>query len=194
MNFENEEMKGILAILISIVALISSFYAFVKWILPFAKYEYERQIHFRNEGYMLSKNMVRHFGKDAGESLRNLLASKNYEILLNSARLDELENETGIGVYVCNGDGVCTYANKTLSDLFGIEQEQMKGFGWAKGIIDQQKAVNNWNFAIKNNLPYSDTYSIRVDDKIKNVYTEARKLKDNEAGIQGYIGIVKEVK
>ena len=183
----------ILETIITVGAAATVIYTLYKFVYPHVKKTKEKYKFYNQEGYDIVRNIETHFGVEAGKVLRDILAKKGYDIILNQARLNIIENAIGLGIFICNKEGKCTYANKTLASMFGLQQEDMLDYGWATHIVDKQKAINNWNFSVSNAVPYSDSYEVLVEGAVKKMFTEA-KYSEVEGIKIGYVGFVKEIK
>lgn len=175
-----------------IVVIITACYTFVKWIWPKISPLFINSWYYYGTGVHVLKDIEKNFGKEAGRILKDIIQQRGLEIVIDEMRLNIIENTIGIGIFICDISGKCTYANKTLARMFGISQAEMLGNGWLTPIVDKQKAYLNWKFSVDNGTPYRDDYQIEVDGKIFNYHTEAEpSIGDDNAGILGYVGIVR---
>lgn len=103
-------------------------------------------------------------------------------------------------VYVCRPSGECIYASVGLCTLFGLDYEDMLGYGWTLAIPEphRARAADNWEKHVKNHRPYQDTYPVIVGGNEIQVWTKTEicydfnPAKPGEHGeIMFYIGIVK---
>ncbi len=172
---------------------VGGLYGLFKLLYPPINTYVGKHMYYHSTGIHVIKNIEKHFGREAGQIIRDIMSKKGYDIMVTQMRLDVIENAVGIGIYICDENGKCSYANKTLATMFGMQQEDMLGYGWSKPIINQQKAVNNWQFSVSNGTPYSDAYEVKIGNEIKEYYTEAESSV-YEGRVIGYVGIVKEVK
>lgn len=105
----------------------------------------------------------------------------------------------GVGYYECEPiAGECTYANRYLCDLFGLSLEEFLGFGWTKSIHSQDERVRiykSWQAAVKESIPYNETYKIDTRNGVKTVQTKAWAARDKKTHkVLMMFGILKEVK
>lgn len=65
-------------------------------------------------------------------------------------------------MYECTPDGKCIWGNEALCDLYGLDHEQVKGFGWSAAVEDSERdrVVATWQTALAKGIPYLDTYTI----------------------------------
>lgn len=188
-------IKDILFILVYAGTAITALITIHKWIVPRIKQYFGINIYIRETGVHILKDIEASFGKEAGQVIKDILQRKTLQNSINEMRLNIIENAVGLGIFLTDVTGKCTYANKTLAKIFGMSQEEMLGFGWITPIVDKQKAYNNWKFAIDNDTPYRDHYVILVNEQEFTVLAEAEASYDeNEKEILGYVGIVKIVK
>jgi len=186
-------VQSVMTLAISLITIIGSLFAFVKWAWPPIVNYLERYVYYHKTGVHVIRDIEANFGREAGRAIRDILMTRGSELILDEARLDIIENAVGLGIYICDPAGRCTYANKTLAKMFGMQQHDMLGYGWFHPIVDKPKAFTNWNFSIDNNVPYMDVYDIIVQGETKRISTEAEY---SEAGsvIIGFVGIAKEIK
>lgn len=183
-------MNDLIAITLSIFSLVGSIYVFYTWVWKNYRNWWMRYRYYHNTGYYLVKDIEDHFGAEAGAIIKKLISDKGYSILLSQKRLDIIENAINIGIYLCDASGKCTYTNKVLAEMFGLQQSDMLGYGWLQPIIDKQKTHYNWRFSVDNKIPYKDEYEIEVDGETKQCYTEA--IQSIEDGIViGFVGFVR---
>lgn len=191
------EISDWFKILGGVITLIVGY--FWKRIIKFFKqqktiYKEKKKIsHFlNNDGYNILKDIEKKFGKEIANTIIDFMRkSKSYNDNTD-VRLNMLENELGIGIYVCNADGKCVYANRILCEMFGLPLNKMQGSGWLEPVIDKKKVYDDWVFSFKNGIPYNTEYDIEVNGTIKTIITKAEEEKTEDSNIVlGYIGWVK---
>jgi len=110
------------------------------------------------------------------------------------------ERHLKIGIYVCETNGRCTFANDWLCEHFGIDSRDMLDFGWLSGIrkSDQRRVHEAWTTAIEERLPYEESYVVapKNGDPDWTAKTEAWPVMSGEEIIcyVGYVERVEEVK
>ena len=185
MSAENSWLENWREITASLTAAIASGAAAVKWALPVGRRMWAA--HSTAEGISLA------FGRDAGVKLRGIIAELNHRADICELKHRINEEHLKVGVYVCDAFGKCEYVNKVLADLFGMQAEDMKGYGWLKPVNDAHRVHADWKFAIANGLPYRATYTLSVDaGKELGVYTEAFPVEEDGQVVK-YLGVVKQV-
>lgn len=186
------ETKDVIIVIAYILTIIGTSVVFFRWAWPKIFPHIINQWYYYDTGVHVIRDIEQSFGKNAGKVIRDIINSKANEIAIDEMRLNIIENAVGIGIYICNADGECTYANKTLAKMFGLSQAEMRGYSWIGPIVDKQTAYNNWKFAVANGIPYRDTYEVKVDGTVYKYYTEAEPSMDESEKIKlGYVGIVR---
>lgn len=182
-----KEIIGLLASLSATIVVIW------KWVLPYLT-EYFT-IHFYNHsvGHRIVKDIEKRLGRDAGRVLMEFMRDNDGRHLNQGIRLNLIENNLGIGIFVCDADGKCIYANETLCGIFGLSRQAMTGFGWLNPVVNKQEAFNSWMFSVNNKIPYRNEYDIKVGDTTSRVYAEAEATKAGDEVVLGYVGIVRYV-
>lgn len=187
-------LKDVVTIIAYVVAVIGGLYTFFKWIWPKTAPFFLGQIYLNNSGVHVIKDIEKHFGKEAGRVLKEIIKQKGMDILVDEMRLNIIENAIGLGIFICDVEGKCTYANKTLSKMFGLSQSEMLVHGWLAPIVDKQTAFLNWKFSVDHNTPYRDTYEVVLNgEKVKYSSEAEPSLTDDDTVILGYVGIVKKI-
>lgn len=185
-------VKDLASVVYYLIAAITGIYVFLKWIWPKISPYFINQIYFHSNGVHVIRDIEAHFGKSAGKVLKEIMQQRGLEILIDEMRLNIIENAVGIGIYIADPSGNCTYANKTLAKMFGQAQHDMLGYGWIGPIVDKQKAFHTWKFAVDNNIPYRDVYDITVNGVTNTYHAEAEaSVTDNSNVVLGYVGIVR---
>lgn len=185
-------VKDIVTIIGYSVAIVGGLFGFYKWILPKISPTIENYRYYYSTGVHVIKDIESQFGKKAGKVIKDIMMQRGRDILIDEMRLDIIENATGLGIFICNDLGECTYANKTLAAMFGLDQVGMLNYGWIGPIVDKPTAMAEWKFSITNNTPYRATYQVKVDGKVRTCYAEAEPSIDEYKTVKlGYVGIVK---
>lgn len=85
-------------------------------------------------------------------------------VLRDGQRARDDANGSGeVHTFECQVDGACLYASRSLSALFGLNMDEMKGYGWLDaidGAAERQRVQSNWMAALANSSPYRDTYRV----------------------------------
>ena len=85
---------------------------------------------------------------DDGEKIQHNSSRINYV----DKKLDCIIYLFPLPMFVTDSNGLCTLANEEICDLFGSNENEMKGFGWLNFIHpdDRQKALAAWESVVKN--------------------------------------------
>lgn len=164
------------------VALASSCLAAVKWAVPIGRRMWA--------AHATAEDIAREFGKDAGKKLRSVVSDLSAQVSI--AQIKHALNEThlGIGVYVCGFDGRCEYANPVLCEMFGLQESEMKGWGWLRAVTEPARVHEAWKFAVQNELPYRESYTVETHGQTVDFYTEAFPVMEGDQVVK-YLGVVK---
>jgi len=96
------------------------------------------------------------------------------------------EHQPGVGYYECDAEtGLCTHANNTLTDLFGLSLEEFLGFGWLRAVesqVERDRIYKSWIAAVKDRIPYEVEYFINVRGTRTKVKTRAWACRDKKTG------------
>jgi PAS domain S-box-containing protein len=186
--------KDNLNVIVYCITIATAIITFLKWGWPKIKPIIENINYITADGIHVIKDIEHHLGKEAGKVLKEMISKNRIEVLVDELRLNIIENNIGLGIFICNPEGICTYSNKTLAKMFGLSQAEMIGHGWVGPIVDKEKAFNNWKFSVNNKVPYRDEYMVRVNGVEHRYYAEAEpSVADKTNEVLGYVGIVKKV-
>lgn len=102
------------------------------------------------------------FGDDAGTEIQRLFAIIARSDGEQQLRQRVVESHLRIGVYECDLDGKCLWANPYLAELFGLDEQDMHGYGWLSAIVKEERvaAQKRWRTSIEHGIPYDDAYTI----------------------------------
>lgn len=109
------------------------------------------------------------------------------------------ESHIKIGIYICEAEtGRCVWTNQYLNELFEIDSEDMKGYGWAAAIDNHDSAdvLDIWREAVVKNNPYYASYKIKgkITGIVKEVTTHAIACVDDDNQKICYVGYLYEIK
>ena len=174
--------------IIKIIAAIGGFGLFLikywnKIILPLRKWVY-----WHTTGYRVMLSIESSFGNEAGKKIKDMFYDLHNRLDIGNVRLDLLENTVNLGIYICDSDGKCIYANNTLSKIFGLDKSEMLGFGWLKPVTNKEEVFKEWEFSVKNKIPYKTEYELLNDNTI---VTEAYPSIKEDI-VVSWVGIAKE--
>jgi PAS domain S-box-containing protein len=140
----------------------------------------------------LAESMFDAFGADAADKIKNALVENRLGLARAEARLNLICKQSNLGVYICDKDGRCTFANDFLCEMFGLDSDRMKGYGWLACVQDRESEFHHWKFAVENDTPYRSSYTI-MNQKTKlafKVNTQAEPHREGGVPVF-YIGLVK---
>lgn len=111
------------------------------------------------------------------------------------AKADYLINRYEEAVYICTPDGQNILSSPALCEIFGMNQEDMAGYGWTRPILQEERTIqlNHWRNCVTTQAPYIATYKIKVDGVIKIIETSAVAVKSGADKLLFYLGEVKEI-
>jgi len=185
-----------------LVDLISSNYGFISIVLATlfgAAVKFRRHMKNAIRSTMLSNRFHDIFGPTPADAVKILHDTIQTSVGLLEVRQQIAEKYLKIGIYICDLDGKCTWTNDYLNSMFGLDSNEMRGYGWLQAVhpADRQRTNNEWQYAIKNNIAYNCEYTIcnKKDCIAIKVLAEAVAVLNDQDEIQcyvGYLGIVGE--
>lgn len=83
--------------------------------------------------------------------------------------------ESPIARYECDMDGKCTWTNAALQKLWGLNADQLLGYGWLSGLHpdDTKRIEHDWMDTIKHWVPYKTRYRVVHPETGKETLVEA---------------------
>jgi PAS domain-containing protein len=142
--------------------------------------------------FVLGNHFYTVFGESPAESIKTI-----HEAIQNAHDTLEIRQQISerylkIGVFICDLDGKCIWSNSCLNEMFGLDSQSMRGFGWLSPvhISDRKRVHENWMYAVKENIAYTESYTIcnERDCLIYSVRAEAVAAVDDEGKTQCYVG------
>lgn len=134
---------------------------------------------------------------NGGSSFRDKVTRIEESIDLLKARWRLSLTSSSIGQYECDAEGQCTYANRALCEMFGLDESQMMGNGWLASIdhTDRARVWDDWVRDIAKDIPYEDRYTVvnaRTGERIP-VKTIAVAHRSRVGKILGFYGRIERV-
>lgn len=154
-----------------------------------------------NEITPFVNSIKREFSENSGKTLKDQLIRIENGLRINDMRVKAIAmNLVNDGIYECDGEGKCTWVNKALAELWGMDKEEMLGAGWLSAIKaeDREETWQVWQYAIKNNIPYEAEYIVmnkKTGEKIpvRTVAFALRDIKNNTVSLLGTVVRVKKI-
>ena len=104
---------------------------------------------------------------------------------------DALADHAPVGVFVCDADGSCGYANEWLCRLIGLTSDQVLGDGWARALHpdDAERVRSEWEDAAAAGRDFHGEYRFaRLDGGVRWVEGSAAAVRDSEGRLLGWVG------
>lgn len=144
----------------------------------------------------LADDFHHHFGDRCVEDIKRFVDEIRRCHTESEIRHRLAENYLLIGVYICNRDGLLTWANEHLCERFGLDMHSLEGNGWLSALPeeDREDAYNHWMAAVRNHIPYDCRYTIinQRTNKVQAMRTRAYSIRDDKNEVQCYVGYVVE--
>ena len=97
-----------------------------------------------------------------------------------------------VGIYLCDPEGNCRYANPAWCGMAGLSAAEACGKGWASGLHpeDREGVVANWNQMVDSRGKWGHEYRFRTrEGKVTWVYGLATPQRDPSGKIVQYVGV-----
>lgn len=179
-----------ITIITGLIVIIPIFFTIIIYIFKFFKRIWNSLI--------ILDSIAEQFKPNHGSSLFDKI-KRIEDGLISNQQVSKLILETSIlGIYQCDKDGICIWANNAILEIFGLSINEMLGNGWLISIIPEQR-IKVWDYWIECNIkkiPYENQYTI-YNTKLNKYFlieTIAKPCYDNEDNVIGYLGTVKIIK
>ena len=114
----------------------------------------------------------------------------------SEARYRNLTKVSPVGIFQCNENRFCLFANRHWCRLAGLSQDDALGEGWLSSIYpaDRLRLLDEWQLAVKHNQPFKMEYRFQHYNKdIIWVYGEGTAVRNDAGKITGYIETIIDI-
>ncbi len=128
----------------------------------------------------------------------DITAAKEAERALRESeeRFRKLADSAPIGVFECDVQGYCTYANPYWRRLSGRLPEASLGLGWLEAIHpeDQERVLASWRDRVQNWQPWDCEYRvIRTDGEVVWVRVQVNATRFAQGRPVGFVGTLEDI-
>lgn len=197
-------LLNVLEILVALVALSGTAYGIYKWLVtPLKNIMKNIEAHtaaienitntITDKVLPIINSLNKEFSVNSGKSIKDQINRID-----DATRLAELRskliasNLLTTGAYECDAQGLCTWVNNALCELYGLTEEQMLGNGWLAAVDESERAEvwNQWHENIKLDIPHESKYTIynRKTRETFKVRTTAITHRTNDGKVLAYYG------
>ena len=144
----------------------------------------------------MAEDLRKNFGDDVGGKLRTILTDYNGMLGQLEMRASTIESQAGVGIYVCDANtGECRVINHVLAEMFGMDREEMKGWGWTVAVVNAEAVRQKWITTCKLGIPYHDTYEVENQRTKERFFVQTGAYLPNDPYERSaYSGWVRRVK
>lgn len=102
------------------------------------------------------------FGDNPAQSLKDFCVNTRKDLDTNEIRIKIIERLLKIGIFISGVDGKYLFTNEAFNELFGLDSQEMIGFGWLQSVQynDRKKVHEEWLYAVKEGIEYNASYTI----------------------------------
>lgn len=187
------ELKDYLVIIVYIISILTSLWAFWKFLGKKVWKSVLYSFYWYSTGYHVLADIEKSFGREAGMTIRRMVEMLHHKVDMKDIRLDIIENTLSIGIFICDASGKCTYANRTLAEMWGMDKDRLRGNGWLEALNDRERIYKSWIFAVENKIPYSDVYEVEGHTGTVEKFAVEAEPSIKEDVILGYVGVVRKL-
>lgn len=141
------------------------------------------------------QSLHREFSKNSGKSIKDQITRIDNNTKVSDSRIRLIAtNLVSTGLFECDASGMYTWVNKALSDMFGLEREEMLENGWISAIVaeDRNRVWKNWTECVAQHIPYEEEYTVfnRKTNEEFSVRVVAIANKNDYGQILSYLGTI----
>jgi hypothetical protein len=103
------------------------------------------------------------FGDNPAKTIKEFIDGIKQSSDIISIRQEIHERHLQVGFYICEPkNGSTLWTNEYLNDLFGLDSQEMKDFGWLRAVpFEERTNIHSiFSLSIKNKTPLQCTYKI----------------------------------
>ncbi|MCX6165107.1 MAG: PAS domain-containing protein, partial [Ignavibacteriae bacterium] len=119
------------------------------------------------------------------------------EALINSERRYQLLAENSpVGIFHTDLNGVTTYVNPRWSEISGMNGEDALGDGWLNSVHpdDKKSIISGWNNKVKSkNISNAEYRFLKKDGSVVWVIGQANPEKDDKGNVISYVGTITDI-
>ncbi|MBF2019425.1 MAG: PAS domain S-box protein [Hydrococcus sp. C42_A2020_068] len=118
------------------------------------------------------------------------------ELQESERRYATLAQLSPVGIFRCDREGNCIYANERWLEIAGLSSEEARGTGW-KGALhpdDRERVINEWKQAVEEGQPFYSEYRFqRPDGTISWVLGQALPETEADGQVISYVGTITDI-
>ncbi|MCH7689386.1 MAG: PAS domain S-box protein, partial [Planctomycetes bacterium] len=127
------------------------------------------------------------------EELEKRVAERTAELQGSQRRYQILADVAPVGIFHADSDGRFTYVNRKLSEITGLDLDELRAEGWKEAIHedDRVRVADKWREAVCGNVPFSTEFRFVSKDGTNTwVFGQATMEEDGEGGGMEWLGDV----
>lgn len=126
---------------------------------------------------------------NGGSSLRDAIDRIDRATSMSKERTHALVAALDLPVWESDDRGNCVWASPKLCDLWGLTQDEMKGYGWITGVAEKDREVvrTEWDRAVREKRRFSMVYNTVTGTKMLG---HSICVKDGRENVIGHIGVL----
>lgn len=136
------------------------------------------------------------FRPNGGSTLRDAINRIEHSVTTNEQKTLALIKSMPMGIWISDKNGKCTDVNRSICNLTGRTESELKGDNWSNWIHpdEQEDVFQDWNRCVNNDMNFDQIYRyILPNGQIKQFHGVAYQLKDRNNNLIGFLGTLTEV-
>jgi PAS domain S-box-containing protein len=118
------------------------------------------------------------------------------ELQESERRYATLAQLSPVGIFRCDCDGNCLYANERACEITGLSLKESLGSGWSSALHpgDRERVINEWKQAVEERQPFYSEYRFqRPDGTISWVLGQALPETEEDGQVISYVGTITDI-
>jgi PAS domain S-box-containing protein len=124
------------------------------------------------------------------------LAAMNAELKKSEEKFRSLGACSPIGIFLTDTNGFCTYSNPCHQKIYGLEETDILGEGWARVIHseDRERVLNDWYKISSAGGEYNDEFRIITPDGTERwIYVHSSPMRSDNGNVIGHVGTIEDI-
>ncbi len=120
----------------------------------------------------------------------------DHELEQQNRHIRAIENAIAVGIFECDTAGQFVYANASLIELTGFNENQLSGYGWRNMLADPgaDEIFLDWQRAVQEHQPYLDEVRIRTPEGVcKWVLCQGTPTFGPDGIFRGHLGTLTDI-
>jgi len=160
------------------------------------KFWLQKRVKEGKDLYQRIQIMSQEFRPNGGSTLRDAINRIEEKIALQEQKTSAIIKSFPIGTWVSDEKGKCIDVNKSLCQIMGRTESEIKGDNWSNWVhpAEKEHVFEEWYRCVQNDLNFDMEYRyVLPSKKIQKVHGTAYQLKNDKGKIVGFLGTLEAI-